>query len=337
MIGSYVIKVNGFDYSSYIFSDGMGSTIKYRDNMGLVSDTLDITLNDPNLNAADMFPDGAEVECEFTNSVTNKTLKTGKLYVDTEDGSIDSGGDSGGHVVTIGTNSQPESRPSMKTFIAYSKKKVKLKTLLTDILDKAGLGLEYRFNQAFQLPFDVELKNIVIQNEMLAEVLRRYADMFGCYLKCYDDRVIFTNKMALKLDPVLKTINPSESSVRNLRYNVAEHNFKEYEVSYYNPRTGKYTSDKKSKNSTLLTQSETIKRLITQLADSTAARAVAMAVDQQYQCRLNFTTDGDETAIAGGIWEFTNISKFTGKYVITSATHTIGKNWDVEIECENIF
>ena len=335
MIGSYVLKVNGKDISSDIFT-GKGNVITYRDNMGLVSDTLDITLNDPNLDAADLFPDGAEVEGEFSESL-GKTLKTGKLFVDTEDGRIDSGGDAGGHEVTIGTNSQPQNRPGMKTFIAYSKKKVLLKTLLEDVAKKADLNLIYRFNEFPGIPWDIELKNVLIQNEILAEVLRRYADLFGCFIKCYDEGVIFANKLSFQTDPVLATIVPSMTSLRNFRYNVIEHNFKDYECSYYNPRTGKTTYDKKSKNSILVTQSETIKRIIVQLADSTAARAVAMAVDGQTQVQLTFDTDGTTKAIAGGVWDFKDIKKFTGKYVITSATHRIGSDWTVGIECENIF
>jgi len=334
-IGSYKMTVNGSDVSDFVFGNG-ANVVKYRDNMGLVSDTLDVSLNDSTLDSRKYFPDGAEVEAEFTTP-DGGTLKTGKLFVDTYDGRIASGGDSGGHELNIGTNSQPAKRPGMRTFIAYSKKKVKLKVLLEDVLKKAGLGLEYRFNQAFQLPWDIELKNIVIQNQMLAYVLRQYAELFGCFLKLYDDRVIFVNKMAFKLDPVLKIVNPSEDSIRNFRYDINEHNFEEYQVSYYNPRTGKTTSDKKGKNSVLITESQTIKSLIEQIADATAARALAMAVDGQRQALITFETDGTDKAIAGGIWQMNELNELTGKYVITSAQHTVAKNWNVEISAENIF
>jgi hypothetical protein len=268
MIGSYKMTVDGIDVSDEIFGT-KGSQIVYRDNMGLVSDTMDISLIDSKLDMSDLFPEGAQVEAEFTTEA-GKTLKTGALFRDTESGTI--GPDTGGNSVTLGSNSQPEKRPGMRTFIAYNKKKVTLETLLKDVLDKAGLSSTYRFLQSpLMTPWPVELKNIVIQNETVGNILRQYADLFGCYLKCYDDGVIYTNKLAFSLDPVLKTVNPSETSIRNFRYDINEHQYNEYDVSYYDPRTGKTTGDKKSKKSILITESETIKRIITSISSTLTA------------------------------------------------------------------
>ena len=335
MIGSYKLTVDGKDISDQIFGSGANKII-YRDNMGLVSDTMDITLNDAGIDKQKLFPDGAQVEAEFTTDA-GKTLKTGALFVDTYDGRIDSGGDAGGSDLTVGTNSQPEKRPSMRTYISYNKKEVLLSVLLRDVLRKADLGLVYRFDKAPFQHWYVKLKSVTHQNEQLGPILRQYAEMFGCYLKVYDDKVIYANKEAFKLDPVLKTINPSETSVRGFRYNINEHQYNEYEVSYYDPRTGKYTQDKKSKKSVLTTDSETVKRIIASIADVDAARALAMAVDGQRQAYVTFNTDGDDKAIAGAVWEITQLMKLSGKYVITSAVHTIDKNWTVEINADNIF
>jgi hypothetical protein len=337
MIGSYKMTVDGTDVSDEIFGT-KGSSVVYRDNMGLVSDTMDITLIDSNLDMADLFPEGASVEAEFTTG-KGRTLKTGTLFRDTESGTIGSSSEEGsGNSVSLGSNSQPEKRPGMRTFIAYNKKKVTLETLLKDVLDKAGLKSTYRFLQfPFMTPWPVDLKNIIIQNETVGAILRQYADLFGCYLKVYDDGVIFTNKDAFLLDPVLKILSPSETSVRNFRYDINEHQYNEYDVSYYNPRTGKTTGDKKSKKSILITESETVKRITTAIADANAARALAMAVDGQRQAQVTFNTDGDETAIAGAVWQINELKKLTGRYVIMSAAHTIADNWTVEISAENIF
>lgn len=331
MIGTYQITVDGRDVSDVIFG-ARGSSLVYRDNMGLVSDTMDITLIDSNLDMDELFPAGAQIEGEFTTE-KGRTLKTGALFIDTEDGKI--GG--GENTVTKGANSQPEKRPSMKQYIAYSKKRVKLKVFLESILKKSDLNLVYRFIQDTGQLWDVKLRNVVIQSEQLGPVLTQYAELFGCYLKIYNDRVVFVNKQSFNSDPVLKTINPSETSIRDFAYDVNEHQFEEYAISYYNPRTGKTTSDKKSKKSVLVTDSETIRWIIESVADPTAARALAMAVDGQRQASVSFETEGDETAIAGAVWRLNELKKLTGKYVITSAEHTITDNWTVRVTAENIF
>ena len=329
MIGSYDIFVDGVSLGDELKKV---AKIKYRDNMGLISDTLDIEMIDSALTAEDLFPNGAKVEAEFRTN-TGKVLKTGALFVDTGEGDIIPGA----NAYVAGANSQPDQKPGMRTFIAYKKREVYLKTLLADILGKADLASVYRFLHDTGLPWDIKLKNVTIQNEKLGAVLQNYAEMFGCFLKVYDDKVIFANKLSFGADDTLKVVRPSEQSVRGLRYGINEHQYGEYAVSYYNPRTGKTTIDRKRKKSILLTESQTVRNIIANVADAGSAQALAMAVDGQRQVTLRFETEGDETAIAGAVWEFEEINKLSGKYVITSAEHTIRDNWTVNVSADNIF
>lgn len=329
MIGTYTIFVDGVDITDKI--GRIGNKITYRDNMGLVSDTLDIALNDSSLESKALFPNASKLEAEFEDE-NGKVLKTGALYVDTYSGRI-----SGAKNLDVGANSKPSKTPGLSKFVSYNKKKVKLKTLLTDVLKKGDLGLVYRFNKTPIEPWDIELSNVTIQDQTIASVVSTYRDLFGCMLKIYDDSIVFTNKQAFDLDPVIKTLVPYVDQIENFDFDINEHQDAEYEMRYYNPRTGKITQDKRSKQSILLTESETIKQIIANISDPDTAQAVAMAVDGQRQATTTFETDGAADWIAGGVYELTDIVELSGKYVITSAYHMIDKEWLTELSGENIF
>jgi len=328
MIGSYTIFVDGVDITDKI--GRIGNKITYRDNMGLVSDTMDIVLNDSSLENKALFPNASKLEAEFEDE-NGKVLKTGALYIDTYSGRI-----SGAKNLDVGANSKPSKTPGLSKFISYNKKKVKLKTLLTDVLKKGDLGLVYRFNKSPVEPWDIELKNVTIQDQTIASVVSTYRDLFGCMLKIYDDSIVFANKQAFDLDPY-KIIVPYSEQIENFTFDINEHQDAEYEIRYYDPRTGKTTQDKRSKQSILLTESETVRQIIANVSDPDTAQAVAMAVDGQRQVTTSFETDGAADWIAGGVYELTDIVELSGKYVITSAYHTIGAEWTVELSGENIF
>lgn len=329
MLKSYKILVNGMDITSQI-KDTI-TKITYRDNMGLKTDTCDFSFNNTAFDHSFLMPDASLVELELTDH-SDKVLRTGSLYVDTRSGKIGKG-----HTVTIMSNSQPMNRPNMRQFVSYSKRKVALRTMLKDVLKKADLELIYLFAESPTKLWDINLKNVVIQNETIGAVIDRYASDFGCMLKLHDNQIIFANKLIFDQYEINKTIVPSAGWIEDFEYEINERQFSEFSVRYYNPRTGKTTEDKKNKKSILLTESQTVKRLIGQLADSTAARAVAMSVDGQSQVTISFKTDGDSGWLAGDVLQAQEFEEFTGKYVITSLLHEIGTGWNVRVEAENIF
>ena len=330
MIGDYIVKVDGSNITNELKK--IGTSIKYTDNMGLASDTMDFELNNSTLDREELFPTGAEVETELIDTKSGRSLKTGLLFVDTHSGKI-------GVVKSLkaGTNSQPMNLPGLKKMFSYSKKRVKLKILLETIIKKGGMNLVYRFEESPGMPWDVKLKNVTVQNQTVGSLLEVYRAMFGCMLKVYNDRIIFANKQSFNQDPIVRSITPSSDAIWNFEFDINEHQDAEYEVSYYNPRTGKYTGDKKNKKSTLITKSETVKQIIANIADASAARALAMAVDGQRQALVTFSTTWDPAYIAGGVLHLTGLNKLSGKYVITKAVHNLSNQWTTEINAENIF
>ena len=329
-----IVTVDGDDsITGELFGfDGRCKSIDYRDNMGVISDTMNLSLYNAPLSFLESFPDGAEIQAQFTH-LDGRILETGKMYVETH-----SGGVGANTTLSVGCNSQPNKDFGLETFVSWTKKRTDLRVLLTDIIEKqCGLTLDYKFEKSAGIPWSVGLKNVTINNEVAGEVVKRYADDFGCMLKIIGDTVFFGNKIAFSQEPVIKVINPVDVSLENFTFDLNFYNASEYTVSYYNPRTGKTTSDRKNKKSVLMSESGTLKRIVGMLADASTAEALASAIDGQTQCTISFGSEGDPDYIAGGVLELEEMLKLSGKYVIASAQHTFDSEWRVDISGENIF
>ena len=156
-------------------------------------------------------------------------------------------------------------------------------------------------------------------------------------IKVYDKKLFFANKPPFAQEPVAALVNPHVEAIQDFRYDMNFHNASEYEVTYYNPRTGKLTKEKKSKSSTLIAESGTLKRIVTQLADPSTAQAIAASIDGQQQVLINWRMLGDPVWVAGSVFELEEMVRLNGKYVVVTAEHTFGNNWTVAVSAENLF
>jgi len=307
-------------------------TVDYLDNLGFSSDTFNVNFGFYADKLYDLFPKGTPVSLELIDrSVTPaKSIKSGEMFVDSRPLGIQP------DYITIGANSKPMETRGFDHQISYSKKKVTLAVLLHDVLKEIGFELNYNFMRDPLNGWNINLKNIAIQNQAVGTVVSEYADMFGCYVKIYDKALIFTNLFSMRGLPPSAFVDVAKDPIWELTSEDATHVPTDYTMKYYDPRTGKTLHDKKHRRDVLSTKSETIKNIVQKVADADAARAIAMSVDSQSTQQITFTTTRNTNLIAGAILNIKGLKPFNGDFLITRARHSVEKSWTVEINAERI-
>jgi phage protein D len=332
-------KIMAFDYSIKVDGKELDrdfiqriQDVEYTDNLGFSSDTINVNFGFYADKLYKLFPKGTPIELEIIDRsvIPAQSVNSGALFVDTRPFGIQP------DYITIGANSKPTEMKGFDYQICYSKKRVTLAVLLQDVLKEIGFDLNYNFMRDPLSGWNINLKNVAIQNQAVGAVVSEYADMFGCYVKIYDSTLIFTNLFSMRgLSPTVK-IDVTKDPVWNLEVADNTHVPTDYAVSYYDPRTGKRTHDKKHRRDVATSKSETVNNILAKVADPDAARAVAMAVDSQTTQVVNYTTVGNTNLIAGAILRIEGLRPITGDFLVTRVSHNLSDSWTCEVDAERI-
>jgi len=327
LISSYKFLWNGADITSTLNI----KSISIDDDMGLEADSMEIVLYNEDNKYLDYFVQGDDVKIDFVFD-NGKTFSTGLFFVATIGGIIGSNNEH-----RLGLISVPMDSPGIRNQMSYARKNVTLKTLLSDVCKKANLVLVYRLMRNPALPWNIKLKNVSHTDEKVGEIITEYASTFNVILKIHNEQLIFSDKKSYLLDPPVYTFNPYSDPIEDFTYEMNWNLYSQYDVKYYNPKTGMVTSDKKTKKSTITTKSETIKKINSKISDPDMARAIAMSVDDQFEFRVSFSTYDNPDLVAGNVVMITDLGNFSGPYLITKSSHDYQTSWKDTIEAISLF
>lgn len=327
VLGNYKLYLEGEDITDDIIDDCI--SIELEDNIGLESDSLSIRLNNRTLNYINAFRQGNEIELELYD-INNNILKSGKFQIDSVSGSIGAQ-----HIHTINALSANSIDQALTRQTNYSRKRVFLDVLLSDISKKIGYNLVYRFYNN-TVPWKIQLKNVMHSEETIGSILKNYADLFKCIIKVHDNKIIFSDKKSFKNDIVSKEINPIIDSIDSFSYSMLSKPYSEIETKYYDPKTGREIKDKR-KGASKLVNGE-LKKYITKISDINMAQAIAKSIDNYDQVAISFETIGSINYIAGNVIEIKELFDFSGKYLIKKSNHSINQyGWNVSVDAVNLF
>jgi len=246
MLTGVQIFHNGSDMTDHYLK--FISDINLTDEMGLAVDTLDIGLYNANFNLITQFEQGDQLNLILTDG-NGRKLNTGTFYIDTISGDI---GDS--NTITIGSTSSPSDRDGLKKKIRYNRRKVDLQTVLKDVLKRGEMGLVYRLLNGNGDAWKIELKNARHSDQTIGEILASYVQQFHCLIKIHDDKVIFGDKRAFNFDPVVMELTAGVDILEQFSFDLKFRQYTEYDVKYYDPKSGLVVKDKKKASSRIVKQ-----------------------------------------------------------------------------------
>lgn len=217
------------------------------------------------------------------------------------------------------------------------------KQSLSDIVGK--VAQEHGFEQEGEIE-DLTFERITQNGERDLAFLRRLADDYGHYFKVAGKRLVFTSRDALRSEAPVRAYDRLSDVGQSLkRYSLrnADHvAAKKAEVTYMHPQRKKTIRGEASSANDmgLMTASGDIVKLDVRVEDEEQAKRVARSrLDKKNSPKYAGSLDlvGDEGVVAGIVIELVNFGRYSGKYLVTSSKHAMGRSgYGTSVEIEGL-
>lgn len=248
------------------------------------------------------------------------SLQTGNFEID----SVSASGGSSGSSVTVRATSLPYGTAIRKTEKTKTWENYNLQSIAAEIASGGGLTLVY---ESSNIP---EYELAEQDDETDVEFLERLCEAAGLTLKFSDEQMVIYDIADYEAADAVRTVTYQDGTYTDYEFetNEAETAYTSVEIRYTDPVTGTVYDEIYIDDASSDEDEETANRLIvssekvTSAADAQEKAKQLCRKHNQMQRTAQFTVPGDVNAVAGLCWQLENFGMFSGKYIITSATHT---------------
>lgn len=326
------LKYNGTDISEDITTDLLSAS--WTDKAANEADELSVTLHDVEGKwRGDWLPGkGARLEASIEiknwgSDGNGATLPCGTFEID----EIEVSGGSSGSKATIKAISSPVSSAARGEAKTKAWQDITLSSIAGEVASAAGLSLMYSLND--DPLYEREDQSQETDLNFLSNLVR---DAGGQLKVTHDKMVIFDGAAAAEKEAVL-TITPA--MCESWRFKTKSNKvYKAAKVEYHDPELDEdievdveaELSDLsgEDKNERVLVINQRVK------SEAEAQRVAKSALDDANKAEVSgsFTSMGDVRLVAGVPIMMEGFGRFDGKYLIKSATHSIGSKYTVSVD-----
>ncbi|MBP1924589.1 phage protein D [Sedimentibacter acidaminivorans] len=309
-------------------------SFEYTDNISNESDSVSLTLKDEkHIWLKDWFPEKGDLIDTTIKTVNwrkngdKQLLQCGSFFIDEPEYS---GRPS---VFTINAVSSPINKNF--TDVDYSKvwRNITLKDIANDISNKAGLQLQYigENNPIYQSKEQSETPDSSFLLSLCSEE--------GLSMKVTDSKIVIFDERDFESREVVATYKESNSNVLsyNFKSRLVNTNYAGVRLKYYNCELGSVIEYLHLISE--LNENSKIYELNRKVDNISEARRLAQKTIRRLNKAENIaslTFVGNVELLGGVTINLEDFGKFSGKYIIEKATHSIGSGFTTSIEARKV-
>lgn len=306
------------------------TSVTYTDVLEGEADTAQINLHDiPRVFIADWFPKrGDTAEITLIRENWNEESGTENLYLGSfEIDEITNAYSGSGNTASIKLNSIANKSDLRSIDKSRSWEKVKLSKIAADIAAEAGLKLFYDTKE------DPEIPRAEQKEKTNLQFLNKLCKDKGLAVKISDNKlIIFDEEKYEQQDPV-KTLTYGDGKIKSFsaRATISKI-YKSCHVKYQHGKQAEkfehtFTDESKEEGMTL-----EISQKVENSADAEKLAKKKLREKNKDEIKVSLSIVGNFAYLAGNCIELKDHGFYDGKYLITKATHSIGKDYSVSLE-----